>query len=327
MKTVLLMIGFMLCSINFAKAQQSVKIPRIGYVSGTGNPSDPGPYVEALRQALRELGHIDGKNIMIEYRGAEGNMDRVPNIVNELVQLKVDIIVAPFPGAIHAAKQATSTIPIIMVTGTDPVASGWVASFARPGGNISGIFTLAQDLNGKRLELLSEIVPRLSRVGVLWTPTDRGARINFKEYEAAASALKLQLQSLEVRQEHPDVEAAFHTAFKARAEALITITVASLFLKQKQIADLAVKNRLPTMFHGSTWVDAGGLLSYSTNDIHALRRAATYVDKILKGVKPADLPIEQPTKYEMVINLKTARQIGLTIPQTVLVRADRVIKK
>jgi putative ABC transport system substrate-binding protein len=310
----------------FAEAQQTKKIPRIGYVSGTGNATDQGPYIEALRLGLRDLGYVDGKNIVIEFRGAEGKLDRIPNFIADFVQLKVDVIVAPVPRAIRAAKEATRTIPVVMVTGIDPVANGWVASLARPGGNITGLATLAQDLNGKRLELLTEVVPRLSRVAVLWTPADRAVATNFEEYKAAARDFKIQLKSLEVQREDPDVEGAFQAAVKARANALITITFATLFLKQRQIADLAVTNRLPTMFQGSTWVDAGGLMSYSTNDIDALHRAATYVDKILKGAKPADLPVEQPTKYEMVINLKTAKQIGLTIPQKVLVRADRVIR-
>jgi putative ABC transport system substrate-binding protein len=308
-----------------ADAQQTIKIPRIGYVSGTGTSSDQGPYVEALRQGLRNLGYVEGKNFVIEYRGAEGNLERIQDLVNDLVQIKVDVIVAPVPGAIRAAKQASKTIPIVMVTGIDPVANGWVASLARPGGNITGIATLTQDLNGKRLELLTEVVPRLSHVAVLWIP-DPASTVNFKEYEAAARALKVQLQSLEQRSEAPDIEAAFKTAVKNRAGAVIVITTAALFIKQKQIADLAMKRRLPTMFQGSTWVDSGGLMSYSTNDVDALHRAAKYVDKILKGAKPADLPVEQATKYEMVINLKTAQQIGLTIPQKVLVRADRVIK-
>ena len=322
----ILIVFYFLISANLVEAQQPKKNARIGYISGTGNATDQGPYVDALREGLRNLGYAEGKNVTIEYRGAEGKLDRIPNLVNELIQLKVDVIVAPVPGAIRAAKQATNTIPIVIVTGIDPVESGWVASLARPGGNITGVTTLAQDLNGKRLELLTEVVPRLSRVAVLWTPDDRSATINFKEYEAAAGALKVQLQSLEARRDDPDVEAVFQTAVKVRASALITITTATLFLKQKQIADLAVKKRLPTMFQGSTWVDAGGLMSYSTNDIDAVRRAATYVDKILKGAKPADLPIEQPTKYELVINLKTAKQIGLTIPPNVLARADKVIK-
>jgi putative tryptophan/tyrosine transport system substrate-binding protein len=318
-------VTFVMCSA-WAQAQPSAKISRIGYISGTGNATDQGPYVEALQQGLRELGYAAGKNIAIEYRGAEGDLDRIPSLVNDLVQLKVDVIVAPIPGVIRAAKQATNTIPIVIVTGIDPVASGWVASLARPGGNITGVVTLAQELNGKRLELLTEVVPRLTRVAVLWTEADRSAAINFKEYEAAAGALKIKLQSLETKREDPAIDAAFQTAVKARTGAFITITTATLFLKQKQIADLAVKNRLPTMFQGSTWVDAGGLMSYSTNDIDAFRRAATYVAKILKGAKPADLPVEQPTKYEMVVNLKTAKQIGLTIPQKVLARADRVIR-
>ena len=191
-----------------ADAQQAIKIPRIGYVSGTGTSSDQGPYVEALRQELRDLGYVEGKNFVIEYRGAEGNLERIQDLVSDLVQIKVDVIVAPVPGAIRAAKQASKTIPIVMVTGIDPVANGWVASLARPGGNITGIATLAQDLNGKRLELLTEVVPRLSHVAVLWIP-DPASTVNFKEYEAAARALKVQLQSLEQRSEAPDVEAAF----------------------------------------------------------------------------------------------------------------------
>ena len=307
-------------------AQQPAKIPRIGYISGTGTTSDQGPYVAALRQGLRDLGYVEGKSFVIDYRGAEGNLDRIPNIVNDLVERKVDIIVAPIPGAIRAAKQATKTIPIVMVTGLDPVANGIIDSLARPGGNVTGVATLAQELNGKRLELLTEIVPRLSRVAILWTPVDRTAATNFKEYQAAAHGFKIELRSLEVRSDDPDINGAFQSAAKARANALIIITTAKLFLQQKGIADLAVKNRLPTMFQGSTWVDAGGLMSYSTDDIYAFRRAATYIDKILKGAKPAELPVEQPTKFELVINLKTAKQIGLTIPQSVLYRADKVIK-
>jgi putative ABC transport system substrate-binding protein len=308
-----------------ARAQQPTKIPRIGYVSGTGSATDQGPYIEALRQGLRDLGQIEGRNFSIEYRGAEGKLDRVVSIVNELVQLKVAVIVTP-TAAIRAAKQATKTIPIVIVTGLDPVANGIVDSLARPGGNITGVATHTQDLNAKRLELLKEIVPRLSRVAVLWTPNDPVAAINFKEYDAAASALRIQLQSWEVRLETPDVDKAFQTAGKARAEALITITSASLFPLRRQIADLAVKNRLPTMFPGSAWVESEGLMSYSTNDLEAFRLAATYVNKILKGAKPADLPVEQLAKFEFAINLKTAKAIGVTIPQSLLLRADKVIQ-
>ena len=263
---------------------------------------------------------------MIEYRGAEGKLDRVPTIMNELAQLEVDVLVAPFSGAVRAAKQVTHTIPIVIVTGSDPVANGWISSLARPDGNITGVFTLAQDLNGKRLELLTEVVPRLSHIAVLFRSNDRTSSMNYREYQAAAQALKVQLQALEASGDKPDVDGAFQAAASGRANAFITITSAALFLKQKLIADLAIKYRLPTMFQGSTWVDSGGLMSYSTNDIHASRRAATYVDKILKGTEPADLPVEQSIKYEMIVNLKTAKKIGLTIPPNVLARADRVIK-
>jgi len=307
-------------------AQQPTKIARIGYVSGTGNPSNPGPYVEALRQGLRDLGYVEGKNIAIEYRGADGKPDRYPSLMNELVQLKVDVLVAPTLPAILAANQATKTIPIVMVTNTEPVAAGLIDSLARPGGNITGLSTLSQDLSGKRLELLTEVVPRLSRVAVLRDADSQNSAITFKEYEAAARALKVQLQSLDVRGHNPDLEGAFQAATKGRNNAIITITTASLFVQQKRIVDLAITNRLPSMYHGITWVESGGLMSYSTDDLAIYRRAATYVDKILKGTKPADLPVEQPTKFEFAINLKTAKALNLTIPPLVLFRADKVIK-
>ncbi len=317
---VLLLAGFPL------EAQQSTKIPRIGYVSGTGSSSDPGPYIEALRQGLRDLGHIDGKNIIIEFRGAEGTQTRIPSLVAELVQLKVDVLVSGnFPGA-SAAKQITKTIPIVMVTNEDPVATKLIDSLARPGRNVTGIATLQRELGGKRLELLTETVPRILRIGVLREADAQTAAIGFKEYETAARALKIQLQSLEVREPQPDFEGAFQAAAKGRASALITITNPLVLRYRKRITDLAIKNQLPSMYEGSAWVEDGGLMSFSTDDLDVFRRVATYVDKILKGVKPADLPVEQPTKYEMVVNLKTAKQMGLTIPPHVLARADRVIK-
>jgi putative tryptophan/tyrosine transport system substrate-binding protein len=325
-RAILLFVCALLFGFGSADAQQPPKIPRIGYVSGTGSAADRGPYIEALRQGLRELRHVEGKTFILEYRGAEGKLDRLPSIMKELTELKVDVLVVPFGGAVRAAKQATTTVPIVLVTGVDPVANGWVASLARPAGNITGVYTLAQDLNGKRLELMTEVAPRLSRVAVLWAPKDRSGAVSYKEYEAASHALKIQLQSLEVDRDEPDVERAFQSAAAARASGVITITNAGLFLKQKMIAALAIKNRLPTMFQGSTWVDSGGLISYATDEFDALRRAATYVDKILKGAKPADLPVEQSSKYEMVVNLRTAKQIGLTIPQIVMARADRVIR-
>ena len=309
-----------------AEAQQPKKIPRIGYVSGTGTATNQGPYVEALRQGLRDLGHVEGQTFVIEYRGAEGQIERVPNLVEELINLKVDLLVAPVPIAIRTAKQATKTIPIVMVSGIDPVASGAVESLARPGGNLTGISTLAQDLNGKRLELLKEVVPKLSRVGILLDKGTPTSVANLKEYDDAARIFKIETQSLEVDGPKPDLEPIFKTAANLRIGGLITITNANILMQQKRLAELAIKNRLPSLFQGSTWVDAGGLMSYSTDEIGAYRRAATYVDKILKGAKPADLPVEQTTKFEFVINLKTAKQIGLTIPQWVLVKANRVIK-
>jgi putative ABC transport system substrate-binding protein len=321
-----------LCAMLFAlclsaEAQQQSKIRRIGYVSLTGNASNPGPYVEALRNGLRDLGYIDGKNIVIEYRGAEGKGDRIPSLLNELLQLQVDVLVVPTAQlAIRAAKQATKTIPIVMVTLEDPVANGLVDSLARPGGNITGLATLQRDLSGKRLELLAEVVPRLSRVGILRGVGGSTSDFGFKGYETGARGLKIQLQSLDVRGPNPDLEGAFQAAVKGGSRAVITITGNLLFRNSKRIADLAIKHRLPSMYEGKTWVEAGGLMSYSANDIEIFRRVATYVDKILKGTKPADLPVEQPTKYEMVVNLKTAKQIGLTISQSVLYRADRVIK-
>jgi putative tryptophan/tyrosine transport system substrate-binding protein len=309
-----------------AEAQQPGKVPRIGYIPSSGNPNTPGFEVEAFRQGLRDLGFVEGRNILVEYRYTEGKLDRIPSLVAELVQIKVDILVAgPLP-AIRAAKQATKTIPIVIVTTQDPVATGIVDSLARPGGNITGLTRLTRELSGKRLELLTEVVPGISRVGVLWDANAPGPIIAFKEYEAAARVLKIQLQSMDVRGPNPDLEGAFQAAAKGRASALITIRNPVLNRYAKSIADLAIKNRLPSMSEGIDYVETGGLMSYSANDAENYRRAAVYVDKILKGAKPADLPVEQPTKFELVINLKTAKQISLTIPQKMLARADKVIR-
>jgi putative tryptophan/tyrosine transport system substrate-binding protein len=259
---------------------------------------------------------------VIEYRSTEGKQDRYPSLVTELVQLKVDVLISAIPGVIRAAKQSTKTIPIVMVTPVDPVATGLVNSLARPGGNVTGITRLTQELSGKRLELLKEVVPRIPRVGVLWTQGTAG----LKDHEAAARALKIQLQSLEVRGPNADIDGAFQVAAKGRASALVTVRNPVLNRQRKQIAALAIKNRLPSMYEGSDYVEAGGLVSYAANDAEQFRRAAVFVDKILKGAKPADLPVEQPTKFELLFNLKTAKQIGLTIPPNVLARADRVIR-
>jgi putative tryptophan/tyrosine transport system substrate-binding protein len=326
-KIMVLSLGALLFALSFpAQAQQPGKVPRIGYVSESGDANNPGPTVEAFQRGLRDLGYIEGKNILVEYRYAEGKTERVPSLVTELLQLKVDVLVVISISAVRAAKQATKTIPTVMVTTVDPVATGLIDSLARPGGNVTGITLLTRDLNGKRLELLKELVPEISRVGFLLQTESTAQRIRFKEYEAAARALKIPLQSLEVRRQNPDFEGAFQTAAKAHVSALITIRSALFVDYRKQIAGLAVKNRLPSMFERSDMVEAGGLVSYGANEAENFRRAATYVDKILKGTKPAILPVEQAMKFEFVINLKTAKQIGLTIPPNVLARADKVIR-
>jgi putative tryptophan/tyrosine transport system substrate-binding protein len=316
---------FVLCS--FADAQQSGRIPRIGYIESTGSPGNPGPSVEAFRQGLRDLGYIEGKNIQIEYRFLEGKRDRIPSVVAELVQLKVDVLIPEAPPVVRAAKQATKTIPIVIVTSQDPVAAGYVASLARPGGNITGVTRLTRDLSGKRLELLKEVVPRMSRIGLLSVtgPDVRGNAL--REYEAAARALKIPFQPLEVGVVvNPDLDGAFRTAAKGRVNAFVTSRNFVLVPYRKKIADLAIKNRLPSMYELKSYVEAGGLMSYTADDDESFRRAAAYVDKILKGANPAELPIEQPTKFEFAINLKTAKALNLTIPQSVLFRADKVIK-
>jgi putative ABC transport system substrate-binding protein len=300
------------------------KIPRIGFLQRRVAPtaSSPDPLAASFRQGLRDLGYIEGKNIQIEHRYAGGSDDHVAGLVSELVQLKVDVLVIPSSRVIRAAKRATKTIPIVIVTPADPVAAGFVESLARPGGNITGITRLTRNLSGKRMELLKEAVPAISRVGVLTGTTTAG----IQDFEAAAHALKIPIQSLEVRGPNPDFEGAFRAAAKERVNGLITIRDAVTASYLKRIADLAIKNRLPSMNEDSAYVEAGGLMSYATNDAESFRRAATYVDKILKGAKPAEMPVEQPTDFELVINLKTANQIGLTIPQSVLYRADKVIK-
>ena len=326
-KTVCLAVGALLFAFSLpAQAQQPAKIPRIGYVSNSGDANNPGPFVQAFRQGLRDFGYIEGKNILVEFRSADGKLDRIPGFVAELVQRKVAVLIATNLPAIRAAKEATKSIPIVILTVQDPVATGLIDSLARPGGNITGVTTMSRELSGKRLELLKEVIPGISRVGVLWDANAPGPVIGFKEYEAGARALKVQLQSLEVRGPNPDLEGAFQAAANGRANALITIRNPVLSRYRKQIAELAIKNRLASMYEASDWVEAGGLVSYAANDADNYRRLATYVDKILKGTKPADLPVEQPTKFEFVVNLKTAKALNLTIPQSVLFRADKVIK-
>ncbi len=308
-----------------AEAQQPTKVPRIGHLIATSPSASPGR-IEAFRQGLRELGYVEGKNIIIEWRYAEGKLDRLPALAAELVRLNVDVIVTAGPPDTRAAKQATGTIPTVMTQDADPVGSGFVASLARPGGNITGLSTLAPELSGKRLELLKEIVPKLSRVAVFGTSTQPGNAQSLKEVELVAKAFGVKLQYLDVLSPK-DIEPAFRAATKGRADAVLMLLPGRVAADhQTEIAELAAKNRLPAMYHRADFVEAGGLMTYGVNIEDLDRRAATYVDKILKGAKPADLPVEQPRKFELIINLKAAKQIGLTILPNVLARGDRVVK-
>jgi putative ABC transport system substrate-binding protein len=313
-----------LATIRLAEAQQEpTKIPRIGYLMTRF--LDP-VRSEALRQGLRELGSVEGKTIVIEWRSAEGKLDRLPGLVAELVRLKVDVIVTGGPLPTRVTKEATSTIPIVMTQVNDPVGNGFVASLARPGRNITGLSTLAPEISGKQFELLKEIIPKLSRAAVFGTSTQPGNSQALKEVELAAAALAVKLQYVDVLSPE-DIESAFRAAVKERAHAVLMIVASSVVGDHRQkIVDLAVKSRLPVMYPFSSYVEAGGLMFYGVNLTDLDRRTATFVDKILKGVKPADLPVEQPKKFEFIINLKAAKQIGLTIPPNVLARADRVIK-
>jgi ABC-type uncharacterized transport system substrate-binding protein len=323
-------INLALCAVLFAlcssaEAQQPKKIAKVGFFLAS-TPAAAAHNVEAFRQGMRELGYVEGKTFVLELRHGEGRAERLPELARELVGLKMDVIVASTDVAIAAVKRETQTIPIVMAISSDPVGTGFVASLARPGGNVTGNSTISPELSGKRLELLREVVPGLSRVAFLWNPDVRGAVLDYKETEGAAGSLHLQLQSVEVVRAE-DFDRAFSAVTKERAQALIMPAANPVgFANRGQIASFAQKNRLPSMYAQREYVDAGGLMSYGPSTPDLFRRAATYVDKILKGTKPADLPVEQPMKFELVINLKTAKQIDLTIPPNVLARADTVIK-
>jgi putative ABC transport system substrate-binding protein len=305
-----------------AKAQQAATVRRIGVLSPFA-PSDAAPWHDALRQGLRELGWIEGKNISIEYRYAEAPAQLVA-LAAELVRLKVDVIVTSATGSLPA-KDATRTIPIVMASNADPVVMGMVGSLARPGGNVTGLSQISSELAGKRLELLKQIVPSLSRVAVMWNPGGRGSTINWQEMQLPARRLGLELHSLETRSPS-DFDQAFADASRAHVGALAIMPSPLFAGNLRRIADLAIRSRLPAIFNLREFVDAGGLVAYGPNRTDEFRRAATYVDKILKGAKPSDLPVEQPTKFELVINLKTAKALGLTIPQSLLLRADEVVQ-
>jgi ABC-type uncharacterized transport system substrate-binding protein len=324
------LVGLALVALLFAlcfsaEAQQPAKVPRIIGFVGVTSPSTISARIDAFRQGLRELGYVEGTNIVIEYRWAEGKFDRLPDLAAELVRLKVEVIVTGGPADTRAVKGATTTVPVVMGFDNDPVGSGFVTSLARPGGNITGLSTLSPELSGKRLELLKEVVPKLSRVAVFGTSIQPGNAQSLREAELAAKAFGLQLQYLDVL-DPKDVETAFRTAVSGRADAVLVLQSPVFNPQRARLTDLAAKNRLPAMYAQPEYVESGGLMTYGPSMTDLFRRAAVYVDKILKGAKPADLPVEQPIKFEFIINLKAAKQIGLTIPPNVLARADKVMR-
>lgn len=319
---------FIFASFHEAGAQQqpAKTLPRIGFISATGTPAAPSPLFEAFRTGLRDLGYVEGKNILIERPDAGGRLDRMPALVTEVVKQNVDIIVAVNNVAIRAAKETTKNIPIVMVSSVDPVEAGYADSFARPGRNITGLTTIGRDLSAKRVELLKDVLPKVSRIAVLWDANGPGPTVAFKEYETAARAFKLALRSLDVRGPKPDFVGAFQTAKTARVEALVVVGNPLMAQHAAEVFELATTNRLPSMTEEGRYANAGGLISYGANLGDLYRQAAEYVVEILKGAKPGDLAVKQPAKFEIFINLKTSQQLGLVIPQRVLVQADKVIK-
>ncbi|HEX9144213.1 MAG TPA: ABC transporter substrate-binding protein [Candidatus Binatia bacterium] len=320
-------IGLALCAMLFAlsvpaEAQQPKNIPRIGilFIGGRNQP-----HLEAFKQGLRERGYREGKNLSLEYRFAEGKVDRLPSLAKELLQLKVDVIVVTAELSARAARQATTTTPIVLTTGADLVTSGLAESLAKPGGNVTGLSVLEESLSGKRLDILRETLPKIRRVGYLWNPGAIVANPSFDQAKAIAQSVALQLQSYEARTP-AEIEVAFADMSKTRPDALLVLLSPLMALNSKRIVELALGQRLPGVYPTNQFVEEGGLIAYGPQIGEMYRRAATYVDKILKGAKPADLPVEQPTKFELIVNLKTAKRIGLTIPPNVLARADKVIR-
>jgi len=324
-RTVVLIVGLtlsLLAAPPAAAAQQTRKVPQIGFLVFVSSEAR----YRGFQQGLRELGYVEGQNIAIEFRSADGSLERLRDLADELVRLHVDVIVAGSTVGAKASKRATSTIPIVMANVADPVGGGLVASLARPGGNITGLSTMGQDLSGKRLELIREVVPRLRRIGVLWHQDSPSSVTAFKELKAAAQSLGVDVRSLGVRPPVPEIDKAFGTASNWRADALIALDDSLIFSNRTRIIALAARSRLPAVYGYREFPDAGGLMAYGPSRHDLYRRAATYVDKILKGTKPADLPVEQPTRFELVVNLKTAKALGLTIPPSILIRADQVIQ-
>jgi putative ABC transport system substrate-binding protein len=321
----LILACLLMITAGLTDAQQPTKLPRIGFLIAS-SPSVNAARIAAFQQGLRELGYVEGKSIVIEWRSAEGKLNRLPALADELVRLKPEVIVTAGPADTRVALKATKTIPIVMTFDNDPVGNGFVASLARPGGNVTGLSTLAPELSGKQLELLKASVPKLSRVAVLGNSANPGNALALKEIEQAAAALKLKVHFLDVL-DPKDIEPAFLNATKAGAEAMLLLGSPVLnTAKRTQIFELAAKYQLPASYYTAEWVEAGGLMTYGASRNDLARRAASFVDRILKGAKPAELPVEQPIKFEFIINLKAAKQIGLTIPPNVLARADRIIR-
>ncbi len=314
----LVSVGLLIVSSR-AGAQQARKIPKIGFVSSAGA-------IDEIKRSLREIGYVEGRDYAAETGFAEGKLDRIPSMVDKLVQQKVDVLVLTSNVAIIAGRRATRSIPIVMLTTVDPVAAGYVGSLARPGANVTGLTMMSRDLSAKRVELLREMIPSLARVAILWDPEGPGPIIAFKEYEAAAKKLGVRVQSLQVRGAPSEVEGAMRSAKEARADALIVVTNPLVTQLRPRIIELAIGARIPTVFEGAEFVSAGGLLSYGASSADMYRGVASYVDRILKGAKAGDLPIEQPANFDVVINMKTARAIGLQVPQSLLIRAARVIE-
>lgn len=318
-------------AMTVASAQQPGKNPRIGYISSECVPSNPGRGIEVFRQGLRELGYFEGKNIQVDYRFIQGQSERIADLVSDLIQSNPDVLVTANFAATRAAKQQTNTIPILFNITEDPVLRGLVKSLAKPGGNLTGVATLGRELSGKRLELFLEAIPSIKRIGVLFSPASlqsskRVSRGNIEDYEIPARALKIAVRSAIFLNTNQEIERAVRELVKTGANALVVISTSPLFPFRVKVADLAIRNRTPLLAEDVRWVEDGALMTYSTNPMESNRRIAVHVDKILRGAKPADIPVEQPMKFDFVINLKTAKQIGVTIPQSVLFRADRVIK-
>jgi ABC-type uncharacterized transport system substrate-binding protein len=314
--------AFLIALCSSAVAQQLKRVPRIGYLANS--PLVYPGRIEAFRQGLRDLGYTEGRNIVIEWRYNQGNPDRIPALAAELVRLKVDVIVTTGALRTRAAKAATKTIPIIMAQEIDPIGSGFVASLARPGGNVTGLSSLSVEISGKRLELVKEIIPRVSRVAIFGSSTVPGTAQQLREMESAAKSLGVKLNFIDITSPK-EIDSVFRGAAKERTEAALVLQ-GILNSRRKQIVDLVTESRLPAIYYAPEWVKDGGLMSYSVDFVDLVRRSATYVDKILKGAKPADLPVQQPKKFEFIVNLRAANQIGLTVPPNVLARADRVIK-